>query len=80
MRDEISRPTARPFGTEAHRVREQVARKLFDAWTEATNPEILAALWSNLSRDDRRHWLDLADQEHLADQEPLADQEHKGRR
>jgi len=74
MKDEISRPTARPFGTEAHRVREQIARKLFNAWTGATNPEILAALWSNLSSDDRRHWLDLADQEHLAGQE------HKGRR
>ena len=64
MRDGIRKPQreAPAFGTEAHRVRDQAARKLFAAWTEATNPEILAALWSNLSLHDRQHWLDLADQ------------------
>ena len=47
-------------GTEAHRTREQLARKLFTEWTRVTNGEILAALWHNLSAEDREHWLVLA--------------------
>lgn len=49
-------------GTEAHRAREQLARKLFNDWTRATDREILGALWHNLSSDDRRYWFDLADE------------------
>ncbi len=49
-------------GTEAHRIREQLARKLFKEWTGVTHGEILAALWHNLSHDDRRYWLVRADE------------------
>lgn len=37
------------------------ARRLFGTWARVTNPELLAALWNNLSATDRALWLDLAD-------------------
>lgn len=39
------------------------ARKLFNEWVGATNPDILASVWYNLNQEDRHHWLALADQQ-----------------
>lgn len=33
------------------------ARRLFATWTGVTNPELLAALWSNLCAGDRALWI-----------------------
>lgn len=38
-----------------------MARKLFREWTGVTNPELLAAVWNNLNREDRQVWLERAD-------------------
>lgn len=37
-----------------------LARKLFGEWTGVTHPELLAALWKNLSGGDRELWLQRA--------------------
>ncbi len=37
-----------------------VARRMFANWTGVTNPELLAALWSNLSAGDRAVWIERA--------------------
>lgn len=60
--------TAEESGTEvsdseAYRIREQRARRLFNEWTGVANPEIRSALWHNLSAEDRSHWCDRADEE-----------------
>jgi len=39
-----------------------VARRLFGDWTGVTNPDLLAALWGNLSPNDRDIWLKRADE------------------
>lgn len=39
-----------------------LARKIFGEWTGVTHPELLAALWNNLSREDRHVWLERADE------------------
>jgi len=61
------RSAADAAATEARRMREQLARRLFNEWTGVTHPEIRSVLWHNLSAGDRRHWCDLAD-EHLSTQ------------
>ena len=38
-----------------------LARSLFGEWTGVTNPELLQALWNNLSTEDRQVWLDRID-------------------
>ena len=40
-----------------------LGRKLFNEYVGATNPEILAAVWHNLSQDDRHYWVMLADKQ-----------------
>jgi hypothetical protein len=38
-----------------------LARAVFGEWTGVTNPELLQALWKNLSPEDRQVWLDRID-------------------
>lgn len=40
-----------------------LGRKLFDQYVGATNPEILASVWHNLSQEDRHYWVMLADKQ-----------------
>ena len=39
------------------------ARALFREWTGVTHPDLLAARWHNLNREDRQVWLQRADEE-----------------
>lgn len=44
-----------------------VARDMFrDFVGVTTHPDLLAAMWGNLSREDKQYWLDRAD-EHLGE-------------
>lgn len=47
----------------AYLKRYDLARRLFRDWVGATDPEILAVTWGNLSPADRHHWIALADKE-----------------
>lgn len=43
--------------------RYSLARKLFQEWTAVTHPDLLAALWNSLSREDRQFWVERADRQ-----------------
>lgn len=43
-----------------------LGRKLFQDWIGVSHPELLAAMWGALSREDREVWLERADRQ-LAD-------------
>jgi hypothetical protein len=40
-----------------------LARSLFQAWMAVTHPDLLAAMWNSLSREDRQFWLERADRQ-----------------
>ncbi len=46
--------------TEMERRRRNLARRLFAEWHGLTNPELVGAMWNNLSPDDRAVWLQRA--------------------
>lgn len=48
-----------------------LARKLFQQAEKLTNPEVVAALWNNLSKEDRQLWLDRVDQGMRPDEEEV---------
>jgi hypothetical protein len=40
-----------------------LARRLFQEWTAVTHPDLLAAMWNSLSREDRQFWLERVDRQ-----------------